>query len=243
MAMKSILYLSDLNSKDPIFHSQVIPHVSALRNSYTINLVCFSIHSKNSIEENVLIYRSVRGGYDIFFSFINFIINYKFLKRELGNKEFDIIYGRGLKGGMLAIFVKLILNKGKGKTVFDCRADILDENPNLFFRILSLKVSLYFLFRFIDYSFFVSTFLRDKYVYNFSFDISRSFVFPTFVPDDKFKFCFQNRAKLRNLYSISNDQILLVYSGNLAPWQNLNFILDSFSKTVNPILVLLIFVL
>ena len=190
MAMKSILYLSDLNSKDPIFHSQVIPHVSALRNSYTINLVCFSIHSKNSIEENVLIYRSVRGGYDIFFSFINFIINYKFLKRELGNKEFDIIYGRGLKGGMLAIFVKLILNKGKGKTVFDCRADILDENPNLFFRILSLKVSLYFLFRFIDYSFFVSTFLRDKYVYNFSFDISRSFVFPTFVPDDKFKFCF-----------------------------------------------------
>lgn len=239
--MKTILYISDVNSSEPIFHSQVLPQVQKLREFVKVTFLVLS--RKNAEKEefgNSYFYNSVSGDYSPFLSRVNFERQRRDLKKYFDGKKFDIIYSRGIRGGILGVFLKKFLFHNKIKLINDVRGDALDENKNRYWRKKTLDNANKYVFVNTDLLFLVSTYLKNKICNLYAFDKEKAFVFPTFVPDNKFSFNERNRLEIRKQLGYNETDIVVMYSGNLAKWQNIETILSAFSKTTNSFLRLLI---
>ena len=240
--MKQILYISDVNASEPIFHSQVVPHVNELRKFYDVKLLCLSRGEQYNYDYN---YSSVLVDYSIWVSYVNFKRNQTKLFDYLERNNFDLIYSRGFRGGILGALTKKYFYRKKIKLVNDIRGDALDELELLdsFFVKLIMKFvfnrTTKFIFKYSDGLHFVSSYLRNKYCSIYKYK-GKTEICPTFVPDDKFKFSETIRKEYRANLGYVVEDIVLLYSGNLAKWQNVDVILEAFEKCKDPAIKLLI---
>lgn len=236
MNNKKILYISDVNAREPIFHSQVIPHISELEKEYKVDLIVLSRGEEGSSYDYS--YISHAGDYSIPFSILVYIKNKKQLYKYLDQGKYDIILSRGFRGGLVGAFVKQYYFKNNIKLINDVRADVLDEHKESLVKKWIFKRTVRYVFKKSDSIFFVSFYLKNKYCRLFKFQGSTE-VCPTFVPDNKFTFSEDIRFAYRSKLGFLKDDIVLLYSGNLAKWQNVDLILESFEKTTNKNLKLL----
>lgn len=229
--MKKILYISDVNSSEPIFHSQVLPHIEELKKSYNVILMGMDRGDGYAYDYS---FSSIRGDYIIPLAYYNFCKQKKQIEEFLLNICVDAIYSRGFRGGLLGGFIKKVIYKKDVKLINDVRADVLDEyqiNENVFKKILYRNL-VKNVFRQSDVLFFVSSYLRSKYCSKFKYN-RQTEVCPTFVPDNKFDFSEINRRLYREKLGYSDNDIVLLYSGNLARWQNVELILEMFGRIDN----------
>jgi len=236
--MRTILYISDVNASEAIFHSQVFPHINALKNEYRIVLIGMRRNTGDKFEYDYS-YRSIRGDFHYPLAYLNFLRQKKAIKMFLNKMDIDVIYSRGFRGGLLGRFIKRSIYNSKAKLVNDVRADVLDEHKGNWIDKTGFYFTIRFVFKSADSLFFVSSYLRDKYqrIFNYKDPIA---ICPTFVPDNKFFFSPEVRIRTREELGYSEADIVLLYSGNLAKWQNIEVILDVFSNSSNPSLRLLI---
>lgn len=227
--MKKILYISDVNSNEPIFHSQVLPHIEELRKYYKVILVGMRRNDEYPYD---YAYSSIKGDYVPLISYFNFLKQKNKFRVFIKSIKIDLIYSRGYRGGLVGSFVKMYIFNRKIKLVNDVRGDAFDEDKD---RLLT-KISFYFNMRIIinnaDVIFFVSSYLRNKYLRIFKFNLQTA-ICPTFVPNSKFVFDQNKRDEYRQKLGYKKEQIVLLYSGNLAKWQNVDVILDAFSNCTN----------
>tara|TARA_R110002050_G_scaffold276107_1_gene421288 strand:- start:10790 stop:11890 length:1101 start_codon:yes stop_codon:yes gene_type:complete len=236
--MKKVLYISDVNANETIFHSQVIPHFKELKLYYDLKLLCLS---RGEFFNYDFAYRSIPGDYVIELSYINFILNKSNLFKFLNSNDFSVIYARGFRGGLLGCFIKYFFYKNNINLITDVRGDVLDEylvkdsSVKSYFYKKTIKKSLYES----NNVFFVSSYLREKYVKLFDIEVNTA-VYPTFVPDLKFNFISKIREDYRKKLGYNNEDVVLLYSGNLAKWQNVEFIISTFENVIHPHVKLLI---
>lgn len=227
--MIKILYISDVNSEEPIFHSQVVPHTEELKKHYEVILLGMSRGDKYSYDYT---YSSIRGDYFSFISYYNFLRQKNKLSNYINSMKIDFIYSRGCRGGLIGCYIKKCIFNNNIKLLNDVRGDEFDEHK---YNLLK-KLIFYFSFRIIiknaNTIFFVSSYLHKKYTRIFKCNLETA-VFPTFVPDSKFVFNEMIRDEYREILGYNKDHIVLLYSGNLAKWQNTDMILKAFSKCTN----------
>lgn len=232
--MLTILYISDVNSNEPIFHSQVVPHIVELKKSYNVILVGMCRGETYTYDYS---YRSIPGDYILPLAFVNFLRQKQQLSRFL-KLRIDIVYSRGFRGGLIGSFIKTFILRQGIKHINDVRADVLDEHKDSILKRNSFNLSIKYVFKNSDVLFFVSSKLRDKYVKVFNFN-KLTATCPTFVPDGKFIFDQNIRIKIRQKLGYKDDDVVLLYSGNLAKWQNADLILEAFSQCRNKCIKLL----
>lgn len=230
MEVKKILYISDVNSNEPIFHSQVLPHYKELNKNFEIKLL---VLGRGEEADYDYYYNSVKGDYFYFLAKGNYKKEKARLSTFLKKNTFDLIYSRGTRGGLLGTIIKNDYYNGNIALVNDVRADVIDEHKDNILNKNIFHHSNKKIFKNADILFLVSHFLKNKVCNKYNFSQGQSFVFPTFVPDEKFNFKMANRILLRREMNILDQDIVLLYSGNLATWQNIEVILDAFSKTLN----------
>jgi glycosyltransferase involved in cell wall biosynthesis len=232
--MKTILYISDVNASESIFHSQVLPHINELRKYYDVNLICLSRGEQQHHYDYS--YASLSGDYSKIVAYINFLKNRRTLEEYLKHKSIDLIYSRGFRGGLVGVFIKKHIYKDKIKLLNDVRGDVIEEHKVLdsFFKSLLMQfifnISIKYIFKNSNGLFFVSSYLRDKYIIKYNFR-KRTEICPTFVPDNKFEFSPKIREQYRMQLGYAQDDIVLLYSGNFAKWQNVDVILEAFENS------------
>ena len=185
-------------------------------------------------------YSSIRGDYFSFLSRLNFFRQHSAVEKFLKKNDFNLIYSRGIRGGLVGSYIKTNIYDKKITLLNDVRGDVLDEHKNSFIRKKMLNQSNKIVCENSNFLFLVSKFLKEKTCELYKFNKKNAYVFPTFVPDEKFSFSEQNRSKMRRKLGFSESDIVVLYSGNLAEWQNIDTILSAFSKTSNKDLKLLI---
>lgn len=235
--MKTILYISDVNASEPIFHSQVLPHLNELREFYNVKLLGMS---RGEDYQYDFTYQSTSGDYVKSAAAFNLKKNYNALNNFLKENEFDMIYSRGIRGGILGGLIKNKFYLKKISLINDVRGDVLDEHKNNYLKLFLLNQSNKFVFENSDKLFFVSSYLKEKYCKKYNLSLGAAYVCPTFVPDNKFDFNEKNRIRIRKNLEYSSEDIVIVYSGNLARWQNIELVLKAFSNSTNMQLKLLI---
>lgn len=227
--MRKILYISDVNSEEPIFHSQVVPHIEELKKYYEVILFGMSRGDRYSYDYK---YNSIRGDYFSLISYYNFLRQKNKLFDYINSMKIDCIYSRGCRGGLIGYYLKKYIFNGNIKLINDVRGDVFDEHKYNIFK----KIIFYFTVKIIinnaDIIFYVSSYLRKKFTRIFKGNMETA-IFPTFVPDNKFVFNQKIREEYREKLGYNKDQLVLLYSGNLAKWQNTDIILKAFSKCTN----------
>lgn len=238
--MKSILYISDLAEQAPLFHSQVLPHVKELRIYFEVTLLVMRRPGKEvTANENEINYQSLKGDYIRPVSFFNFLGQHRKLSDRIRHKTFDLIYSRGARGGLAGAFIKRYIFRNGVPMLNDVRGDSLDGMKESLMNRLIVNQTNKSIIRNSDILFMVSSFLKNKICSTYQFDENKAFVFPTFVLDGKFDFDPANRAAIRSQLQFSFDDIVIVYSGNLASYQNVETIISAFTSTTNKRLKLL----
>lgn len=232
-----MLYISDVNFNEALFHSQVKPHVEELRKHIDVDLC---VLSRGGESEGAFCFPSVSGDYVYSISKFNFFLNLRSVRAFLSNKNINVIYSRGTRGGLLGLFIKRYILKYPLVFLNDVRADVLDEHKSNYFIQSAFKRSNSKIFNESSVVFFVSSYLLSKYRAFFNIATESLFVFPTFVPSGKFDFSISNRAQLRLSLGLNDRDVVVLYSGNLAKWQNFDFIIDTFSTVENESLFLLV---
>ena len=239
--MRKILYISDLNEAAPIFHSQVIPHVRELKKNFDITLV---ILNRNSIarhgQENAVNYNSIKGDYIYYLAGINFLKQKEKMRAILKNASFDLIYSRGIRGGIVGSFIKKSFYSNRITLLNDIRGDALDGQDRNFINKAISNHTTKLIYNSADILFVVSNYLKEKICSDYSFNSNNAYVFPTFVPDNKFDFNEGNRKNIRKELGFRDTDIVILYSGSLVKFQNVETILSAFRLSSNPDLKMLI---
>ncbi len=232
----NVLYISDVNASEPLFHSQVLAHVDGLKEFFNVKVLCLSRGENFHYD---FTYKSIPGDYELTIGYLNFLKNYNGVKNFLKENKFQFIYSRGFRGGLVGSFIKKYYYRGKVPMINDVRGDALDEHNDSKLLQLIFRRSTTEIFKNSNGVFFVSSFLKKKYLQIYEYK-GKAQVFPTFVANNKFIFSEQSRVNFRNKLGFSDENIVLLYSGSLSKWQNIDFILESFVKSSNPNLRLLI---
>lgn len=239
--MKRILYISDLNDTVPIFHSQVIPHIRELKKFFDVTLMILNRNSKIKSEKDLAVnYDSVKGDYFYYLAGINFLKQKKKVRAIIESAEFDLIYSRGIRGGIVGCFIKKSFYSNRITLLNDIRGDALDGQKHNFISKTILNHSTRIIYNSADLLFLVSNFLKKKICDDYSFDSNKAYVFPTFVADYKFDFNEANRKCIRKELDFSDTDIVILYSGSLVEFQNVDTILSAFKISSNPNLKMLI---
>lgn len=239
--MKKILYISDITSSEPIFHSQVMPHINELKKYFNVTLMVLSRKNKMKLGKNVdLDYYSVNGDYFYYLAKIIFLKQKKRIQFTVKSAKFDLIYSRGIRGGIVGSFIKKFIYNNRILLLNDIRGDALDEHAGNFINKVILDHSNKIIYKNADILFIVSNYLKKKICQDYSFNTDKAYVFPTFVKDYKFDFNNKNRESIRKELYFSNEDIVILYSGNLSKWQNIETILSAFKLSSNPNLKMLI---
>lgn len=232
--MKKILYISDVNDNESIYHSQVVPHVTELRKYHEVHLIVLSRSSEaSSIKSNFYQYISRPGDYFYPIAVSNFFLQKKRVSRFVSNKNIDLIYSRGSRGGLLGVLIKRHILYEDVLLLNDVRADVMDEHKRNIIKKNIFNHTNRIVYSEVDLLFLVSNYLKNKVCNTYHFDKNKAFVFPTFVPSGKFEFNQQNRIEIREKLGFKLDDIVIIYSGNFASWQNIDTILYAFSRTRN----------
>jgi hypothetical protein len=155
------------------------------------------------------------------------------------HKKFDFIYSRGVRGGIVGGLIKghffpdaVLLN--------DIRGFALDGMKKNFINRLVSRNSLKFITRSSQMLFIVSPYLKEKICNEYGFNPHNAHVFPTFVADHKFDFKEENRRHIRKELDFNDNDIVILYSGTLLQYQNLDTIVSSFKLSSNNNLKMLI---
>ena len=239
--MKRILYISDLNEAAPIFHSQVIPHVRELKKNFDVTLVILNRNSgARHGQEHAVNYNSIKGDYIYYLAGINFLKQKEKMRAILKDASFDLIYSRGIRGGIVGSFIKKSFYSNRITLLNDIRGDALDGQKRNFINKAISKHATRLIYNNSDILFLVSNFLKEKICDDYSFNSNKAYVFPTFVPDNKFDFKEENRKSIRKELDFRNTDIVILYSGSLVKFQNVETILSAFSQSSNPGLKMLI---
>jgi len=232
--MKRILYISDLNEAAPLYHSQILPQTVELRRYFDMTMLKMTKNEETGYINDSFHYSSIKGDYYYYLAAINFYRQKESVNSFLKQGKFDLIYSRGLRGGLVGSFVKHYLYKNCITLLNDTRGFSLDGMKNNFINRVILSKSERFVFKSADILFLVSNYLKEKVCSQYQFDKNNAHVFPTFVADNKFDFNEENRALIRKGMQLSDGDIVLLYSGNLADYQNVEFFLKAYSRSTNP---------
>jgi glycosyltransferase involved in cell wall biosynthesis len=235
------MYISDLNDAAPLFHSQVIPHTKELNRYFDVTVIILSRNTKTVINnKKVIDYNSIRGDYTYPFAKVIFLTQKREIEAVVKSAKFDLIYARGIRGGILGCLIKKYLYSNQIPLLNDFRGDIMDGMKVNFFNKAILNYSTGKIIDNVDILFLVSNFLKDKICKDYGFAINKAYVFPTFVPDDKLDFNQENRKYIRKELGFTNKDIVILYSGSLVKFQNVETILSAFKQSSNPHLKMLI---
>ena len=96
------------------------------------------------------------------------------------------------------------------------------------------------IYRHSDLIFLVSNYLKERVCDDYKFNTNNAFVFPTFVADHKFDFNEDNRRCIRNALGFTDKDVVILYSGSLGKYQNLETIFSAMKKSLNPHLKMLV---
>jgi len=232
--MKRILYISDLNEAAPLYHSQILPQIAELRKYFDVTMLKMTKNEDTGYINKNFHYGSIKGDYSYYLAAINFFRQKKSVNSFLKQRKFDLVYSRGLRGGLVGSFIKRDLCSNSITLLNDTRGFSLDGMHNNFINRTTLFKSDRFVFTSADILFLVSTYLKDSVCSKYHFDKNNAHVFPTFVVDNKFDFKEENRVSMRKDLHLSDSDIVLLYSGNLANYQNVEFFLEAYSRSTNP---------
>jgi glycosyltransferase involved in cell wall biosynthesis len=225
-----------------LYQSQVINHIEELRRYFQVHEIILDSDINRSTvhsSENVLKYKSIKGDLTYLISKANFILQYKEVSSYLQNIFFDMIYARGIRGGLVGHLINSQFNY-ELPLINDVRGDVLDENKENIVKKMVLHHANRKIFKGTNYIFTVSSYLRDKINAEYNFPVDNIEVFPTFVPDNKFEFNKKSRKAIRDDLGYDDEDVVLFYSGSAAKHQNIDCILSAFSKSKNEQLKLLI---
>src|SRR5205085_756766 len=147
---------------------------------------------------------------------------------------------RGIRGGILGCLIKKYLYSNRISLLNDFRGDIMDGMRVNFINKAILNYSTERIVGQVDILFLVSNFLKDKICGGYNFYFNNAHVFPTFVADFKFDFNPVNREFIRKELGFTVNDIVILYSGSLVKFQNVETILSAFKQSSNQHLKLLI---
>jgi glycosyltransferase involved in cell wall biosynthesis len=223
---EKIIYISDLKQNEALFNSQIKKQIKELEMYFDVKVIGIDNEYSSILDLKIEHYKG-----DFIWPIVKFKLKFdKNLNEILDNFSPKLIYSRGLRGGLIGLYMKKYHLKNI-KLLVDHRADILAEpqNKNILKNTI-LKNSLKALFKETDVIFTVSDYLALKYLKMFDNNNCNFYTFPTFVPDKKFIFSNEIREKKRIDLRLKDSDILLLYSGNYAKWQNVDFIIEIFTK-------------
>jgi hypothetical protein len=230
-----VLYISDIYEDNQIYPSQVRSLLDIYKTRISTGAIYFSRKAENrlDLQGRKLVIRDIPLSY--VFSVMRGLLlrEHRSIKQLLEQDNYDLIVGRGLKGANAAILINKWCYAGRKKVVMDLRGDAVDENKRNFFKQLYIKRLQHFIFRHIPHFFVVSRYLKETLVKQYRINPSRVSVFSTIVPAEKFYFDGEVAAVYRKNLGFDEHDIVFVYSGNAAWYQNLEFILKSFLTAGN----------
>ena len=76
----NVLYISDVNASEPLFHSQVLAHVDGLKEFFNVKVLCLSRGENFHYD---FTYKSIPGDYELTIGYLNFLKNYNGVKNFL----------------------------------------------------------------------------------------------------------------------------------------------------------------
>ena len=232
--MINLLYISDIYLEDSIYPSQVKSLLQEYRNeNVKIFPIYLSSKFETSLEGDQLVLKCWKGGFIKQVMLVFLIFKYSYIKRFLKGKEINLILGRGMKGGMAGCFLKRIFFKNSVQVFNDIRGDVLDEQRGNKIKTFFLKRAEIFISKRVDHIFCVSSYLKKVIIKRTFYKHDQISVFPTIVPEEKFNFSPSVRLKFRKKLGYLDSDIVFVYSGNAAWYQNLDFVISKFFEANN----------
>jgi len=239
--LKKIIYISDLSESEPLFHSQVIPHVTELRKRFDVTLMVLVRDRKARLHNgSYFYYSSVKGDYSYYLAKVAFLNQKKKIRSVVTSKKFDLIYSRGIRGGLVGCLIKKYLFSNRIMLLNDTRGYPFDGMRQNFLNKTILNHSNKMVFDNSHILFLVSHYLKKKICRDYGFNIHKAFVFPTFVADHKFDFKEENRKSVRKELGLTSTEVVICYSGSLEKYQNVETILSALKSCSNPTLKMLV---
>ncbi|GGG54988.1 hypothetical protein GCM10011414_26070 [Croceivirga lutea] len=230
---KGLLYISNIDESHNIYHSQVKQLLFEYKKNFRVLEMILSNKDSGLINGRIY-FKLLPGSYNNLISWYNLKNRKDELVKLIEDFDVDYIIGRSTNGALMGLHLLSSL-KTSPKFIVDIRADVLDETwlRKKYFGYLSHYFSLKKIFKKVDYAFVVSSYLKNKINKTYRLSSDRIGVFGTIVSDDLFYFNNQIRNHYRTKFNFSQSDIIVVYTGNLAPWQNLETILTAYKNTKN----------
>lgn len=254
--MKKILYLLTENLSIGVIKSQVLTHISFIKNNniaeFTI-IVCYWSDSElekskaevEKILKNIGIKVFFLKIYRPLFFFLSFLNRYKLYKKFLSiNKNFHYIHART---DYCANLSSKIIKKTKLKLIWDCRGDSAAEidyrkkNIFNFFKKIFLEKRFFNAGKKAYKIIFVSSFLKNKFLRK---EINENiFVIPCLASKSDFYYDLMLRKNCRKKLKIKSKTKVFIYSGSMKDYQNfpetINFFKSINKKNSDTILIVL----
>ena len=161
--MKKIIYISDLSESEPLFHSQVIPHINELRKRFDVTLMILVRDRKTKASnDSYFYYSSVKGDYSYYLAKIVFLNQKRKIRSLIRSKKFDLIYSRGIRGGIVGSLIKKYFYSNRIALLNDTRGYPFDGMSENFFNRTILNHSNKMVFDNSNILFLVSNYLKKK---------------------------------------------------------------------------------
>lgn len=230
-----VLYISDIYEDNQIYPSQVRSLLEIYKAHIGVGAIYFSRKAEQrlNLDERELVIRDIPLSYVFNVMRILLLREYRNVKRLLEQDDYDLIIGRGLKGANAAILVNRWCYAGKKKVIIDVRGDVADENKRNVLKRLYIKQLQLFAFKQAAHCFVVSRHLKEILVRQYHVKPHAISAFSTIVPAERFSFDAGTADAYRKLLGYDERNIVFVYSGNAAWYQNLGFVIRCFLAARN----------
>lgn len=239
-----ILYLTHDGLTDPLGESQVLSYVLGLEESgVKYDLISFEKSiNKNKINriKQLINKRKINWSYIIYLNkpfiigtLVNIVQLYFILITRLFTNKPNVIHTRSYLMTFIALSLKRFF---KIKLIFDIRGFWIDEKIESGSWSLISKLILEKVLRFLekwayksaDHIITLTHASKKEIIHKFLIESENVTVIPTCVNDKLFYFNQDSRTKLRSKFKISNDQIVLIYSGAIGGYYDLDEMINIF---------------
>jgi glycosyltransferase involved in cell wall biosynthesis len=243
--MKKILYLSYDGMTDSLGESQVLSYLKEISKSHTVNLVSFEKKENfNKVSRIKQITKDHNINWKFFYytkkppvisTLFDLFKMYFFVKKNIDLSKNTLIHSRSYFASLVALIIK---NKFHVPFIFDMRGWMIDENLERkswtgFFYKPVVKVLRKLEIKYISQSdVIISLTQRSKEILinKYGTKPSKINVIPTCVERENFYFDEKSRLKIRNNYNIKEDDFLLIYTGSIGGYYNINEMLSFFKE-------------
>ena len=245
MKNKNIIYLSYDGMTDSLGESQVLSYLKEISKSHSVNLVSFE---KKENSNKVSRIKQITENHNINWKFFYYtkkppVIStlfdlfrmYFYVKKNIDLSKINLIHSRSYFASLVALIIK---NKFHVPFIFDMRGWMIDENLERkswtgFFYKPVVKVLRKLELKYISQSDVIISLTqisKEILINKYSSNPAKIFVIPTCVETEKFYFDEKSRLKIRNNYNIKEDDFLLIYTGSIGGYYNIDEMLLFFKE-------------